>query len=70
MVRSFMLNHFLICATGSFRCLAAIMSARLSSETGLTTKHAFSTIKHNKYMRQYIFKLLYYLFSAIVPNVF
>jgi hypothetical protein len=46
MARSFMLNHFLICATGSFLCLAAMMSARLSSETGLTTKHAFLTVNY------------------------
>jgi len=65
MVRSFMLNYFLICATGSFLCLADIMSARLSSETGLTTKHTFSTINHHKHMRQCIFKLLY-LINAIL----
>jgi len=58
MVRSLMLNHFLICATGSFRCFAAMMSTSLSSEIGLTTKRLL-TNKHYKHTRQYIFKLLY-----------
>ena len=37
MVRWLVLSHFLICVVGFFRCLAAMMSARLSSEIGLTT---------------------------------
>ena len=36
MVRSLMLNHFLICFVGSLRFLASIMFVLLSSETGLT----------------------------------
>jgi hypothetical protein len=52
----------LICATGSLRCLAAMMSARLSFEIGLTIK-CLLTIKHYKYIRQCIFKLLYISFN-------
>jgi len=43
MVLLLVLNHFLICDVGLFLCLAAMMSARLSFETGLTmTEHTFN----------------------------